>query len=472
MLTDLSFVADGRPWPPVDADEAARLKEHAFMRQIYNGLHEKVFPRYIAYLADASKDSKKQKIILDWPELATDSYINLLLGEEPEIVAGNRDDLPTLPTDQVFIDVSRYGIGLFEVSDAGIQALNPENCYIVVTPGNIQLPQAFVFFHIWKEKESQSGKEKEIEYIKFTIHQPGKIRHLIFLISPGAGLTKSEKKLSGPLPIGDFPAYSDLEVDADGYQYPPVEDMLVVAIQNKLSSERYYGQSDYKPSIISLIESLELLFAQRAEVLAKFTSPTPIVPESATVFNHSTQEWEYKPGQAIITKPGDPSPSLMVWQAELGAVDRAIEQSMDQLLQMLQLSRVLLAGQGQGTAESGTALRIRLIPTLSKVSKYARAAEKAIPAVLHLWSQLHPPEIPIEDITINLQDGIPDDPMEEANVNNIRAAALATLKTVGIIGRRGALQMAFDSGLLKALPGLDVEQSIDQLLSESLDELI
>ena len=472
MLTDLSFVADGRPWPPEDADEAARLKEHAFMRQIYNGLHEKVFPRYIAYLADQTKDSKKQKIILDWPELATDSYINLLLGEEPEIVAGNRDDLPDLPADQAFIDVSRYGIGLFEVSDAGIQALNPENCYIVVTPGNIQLPQAFVFFHIWKEKESQSGKEKEIEYIKFTVHLPGKIQHLVYLISSGAGLTKSEKMLSGPLPIGDFPAYSDLEVDADGYQYPPVEDMLVVAVQNKLSSERYYGQSDYKPSILSLIESLELLFAQRAEVLAKFTSPTPVVPESATVFDHSKQEWIYTPGQAIITKPGDPSPSLMVWQAELGAVDRAIEQSMDQLLQMLQLSRVLLAGQGQGTAESGSALRIRLIPTLSKVSKYARAAEKAIPAVLHLWSQLHPPEIPIEDITINLQDGIPDDPMEEANVNNIRAAALATLKTVGIIGRRGALQMAFDSGLLKALPGLDVEQSIDQLLSESLDELI
>ena len=476
MLADLSFVADGKPWPPEDADEAARLKEHAFMRQIYNGLHEKVFPRYIAYLADQSKDSKKQKIILDWPELATDSYINLLLGEEPEIVAGNRDDLPDLPADQAFIDVSRYGIGLFEVSDAGIQALNPENCYIVVTPGNIQRPQAFVFFHIWKEKDVQNGKEKEIEYIKFTIHRPGEIQHLVFEISQDvilsnvSGLPGSSKKLRGPLPLGDFPAYADLEVDAEGYQYPPVEDMLVVAVNNKLSSERYYGRSDYKPSIISLIESLELLFAQRAEVLAKFTSPTPVVPESATVFDHSKEEWVYKPGQAIITKPGDPSPSLMVWQAELGAVDRAIEQSMDQLLQMLQLSRVLLAGQGQGTAESGTALRIRLIPTLSKVSKYARAAEKAIPKVLNLWSQLHGPEIPLEKITVNLQDGIPDDPMEEANVNNIRATALATL--IGIIGRKGALQMAFDSGLLKPLAGLDVEQSIDQLLSESLDELI
>lgn len=478
MLTDISFVADGQPWPPVDADEAARLKEHAFMRQIYNGLHEKVFPRYITYLADAPKDSKKQKIILDWPELATDSYLNLLLGEEPEIVAGSRNDLPTLPTDQVFIDVSRYGIGLFEVSDAGIQALNPENCYIVVTPGNIQKPQAFVFFHTWKEKESQSGKEKEVEYIKFTIHRPGTIQHLVFEIWQGRGIANltgfqgASKKLRGPLPLGNFPVYAGLEVDAEGYQYPPVEDMLVVAVQNKLSSERYYGQSDYKPSILSLIESLELLFAQRAEVLAKFTSPTPIVPESATVFNHSTQEWEYKAGQAIITKPGDTSPSLMVWQAELGAVDRAIEQSMDQLLQMLQLSRVLLAGQGQGTAESGTALRIRLIPTLSKVSKYARAAEKAIPAVLHLWSQLHPPEIMEEDIEVKMKDGIPDDPMEEANVNNIRATALATLKTAGIIGRRGALQMAFDSGLFKPFAGLDVEQSIDQLLSESLDEMI
>jgi hypothetical protein len=408
MLTDLSFIADGRVWPPVDADEKARLEEHAFMRQVYNGLHEKIFPRYIAYLADSSKDSKKQKIILDWPELATDSYLNLLLGEEPEIEAGTRDDLPDLPTDQVFIDVSRYGIGLYEVSDAGIQPLNPENCYIIVTPGNIQVPQAFVFFNVWKDKESK----KEIEYIKFTIHLPGKIQHLIFEISQGTGLANSEKKLSGPIPLADFPAYVGLEVDAQGFQYPEVEDILVVWVNNKLSSERYYGRSDYKPSILSLIESLELSFAQRDEVLAKFTAPTPVVPESATTFDHATREWVYKAGQAIITKPGDPSPSLMVWQAELASVERAIEQKMDQLLQMLQLSRVLLAGQGQGTAESGTALRIRLIPTLAKVSKYARAAETAIPKVLHLWSQLHPPEIPIENITINLQDGIPDDPNE------------------------------------------------------------
>jgi hypothetical protein len=221
-------------------------------------------------------------------------------------------------------------------------------------------------------------------------------------------------KLSDPLDIKSFPAFKALQVDKRGIQKPGINDVLVVHVNNALSSERYYGRSDYKPSILSLIESLEMSFAQRDEVLAKFTDPTPVIPESATVFDHASQEWVYKSGKPIITNPGDQSPALMVWQAELGAVENAIEQKMDQLLQMLQLSRILLAGKDTGTAESGTALRIRLIPTLSKVSKYARAAEKAIPKVINLWSQLNGPEIPIDKITVNLQDGIPEDPMETA----------------------------------------------------------
>ena len=406
MLTDLLWIADGKPWPPEDVDEKARLAEHARNRQVYAGLHDIVMPRYATYLSDQAKDSRKQPIILDWPALATGSYISLLLGEEPEVIAGDRPDLPERSDEQVFIDVSRYGLGIYEISDSGIQALSPENCYLITTPGNIQRYQAIVFFATWKETTEKAGQKEVHEYVKFTIHSKSKIQHIIYEIKDG--------KLSGPLNLGDFPAYAGLKTSADGSQEPPVDDMLVVVVQNKLTSERYYGQSDYSPAVLTLTEHLERLFSQRAEVLAKFTSPTPVVPESAAVFDHAKQEWVFKPGSAIITQPGDTPPALMVWQAELGAVDRAIEQAMDQLLQMLQLSRVLLAGQGQGTAESGTALRIRLIPTLAKVGRYARAAEKAIPTVLNLWSQLHPPEIPLEKITVNLQDGIPEDPMETA----------------------------------------------------------
>jgi hypothetical protein len=412
MLNDLAWIAEGKPWPPKDADEAARLVEHAFMRQIYNGIHEKIFPRYIAYLADSAKDSKKQPIILDWAELATTSYLNLLLGEEPEVLPA-REDLPERPDSEVFIDASRYGHGLYEVSDSGFQAINPENVYLVVHPGNIRQVDAYVIFALFEQDEKK--------FVKFTIHSKSQIQHVVYeivdtvaKIQGAEKIIDSGKVLAGPKALKDFPSFKSLQVDSMGIQKPNVDDVLIVHVQNQLSSERYYGRSDYKPSIVSLIESLEMSFAQRDEVLAKFTSPTPVVPESATIFDQKTQEWVYRPGLPIIQAPGDSTPSLMVWQAELGAVEKAIEQKMDQLLQMLQLSRVLLAGSGQGAAESGTALRIRLIPTLSKVSKYARTAEHAIPKVINLWSQLHLPVIPIKDITVNFQDGIPEDPMETA----------------------------------------------------------
>lgn len=48
-LTDLSWIATGKAWPPEDPDEANRLKEHAFNRQIYSNQHE-VFEKYAAYL--------------------------------------------------------------------------------------------------------------------------------------------------------------------------------------------------------------------------------------------------------------------------------------------------------------------------------------------------------------------------------------------------------------------------------------
>lgn len=429
ILIDLSWINDGQPWPPKDADEAARLAEHARMRAIYNGLHDSIFPRYAAYLADAAKDAKKPVIILDWAELATTSYLNLLIGEEPEVKAGQKEgeNLQERPDEEVFIDCSRYGHGLYEISDNAIIAINPENVYLVVQPGNIRQINAYVVFTTFKREEADAdGKKKEHEYVKFTIHSKtpegnSQIRHLIYEIVKkntadiqGSEVIQDKKTLSGPKKLADFEQFKGLVVDSEGKQQPKADNVLIVHVQNQLTSERYYGRSDYKPSVMSLIEGLELAFAQRDEVLSKFTNPTPVVPESATVWDHRTEEWIYKPGMPIITKKEDVPPSLMVWPAELGAVEKSIDQKMDQLLQMLQLSRVLLAGQGQGQAESGTALRIRLIPTLAKVQKYAKAYLKAVPSVINLWSQLHPPKVEKKNIQILMKNGIPDDPLETA----------------------------------------------------------
>jgi hypothetical protein len=410
MLTNLNFLADGEQWPPKDEDEANRIAEHVLMRKVYNGLHDSIFPRYAAYLAETSERQHKPKIILDWAQLATTTYLNLCFGKPIEIKSPMKV-LPERPDSQIVIDASRYGHAAYEVTGQGIYIINPENMYLVVSPVYLQNITHFVIFAKFKQKDDDG---KELEYIKFTIHSKGQIQHPIFELRSG--------KLCGPLVLNSFSAFADIETLENGIQKTKVDDILIVHVQNSLSSERYFGRSDYKPSVLSLIESLEISFSERDEVQSNFTAPTPVIPDSALIFDHREGEWVHRPGEPIITMPGDVPPSLMVWDAQLAHVEAAIEQKMDQLLQMLQLSKVLLAGNEAGNTPSGTALRFQLIPTMSQVDKHARAMEKAIPKVLNLWSQLHPPVVELENISVILKDGLPIDQIETASAAQIWSA--------------------------------------------------
>jgi hypothetical protein len=389
VLTDLSWIAPGKPWPPEDQDEQARLAEHAFNKAIYNNQHE-VFSKYAAYLRDKADDDKKVPIILGWAEKATTNYINLCIGEDPDVELDGEGLHDERPDEEVLIDVSRYGIGLYEPTEDGITAQNPENCYIVNVPGNIRKVTEYVFFHKFNVEKA--------DFIKFTIHGKGYIQHLIYELKEG--------KLGERRDLKAFPAYTALIVDGEGKQLTGVEDILIIRVDNALSSERRYGRSDYTPSVVSLIEALDLAFARREEVLAKFSQPVFQAPESAfNHFNHAKQVWEIHLDEPILLEPGSLRAEYLTWQAELGAVERAIEDKMNQLLNMLDLVKTEEANK----AESGTALALKLQPTLSRVKRFAKALKKAIPKVEAYYNQLIDNPIDIEKITVDIRNGLPKD---------------------------------------------------------------
>lgn len=434
MINSLDVFSVGKPWPPADQDERDRIAEHQKNRKLYEELHLDIFPKYNAYINDKLHDDKKQPIILGLAETATTNYMDLLLGEAPEIEAPK---VYPSPDEEVFIDVSRDGIGLYEIHQDGITAANPETVYLVTDPGNIRKVTAYVFFAEFKEGEKS--------YVKLTIHEPGSIAHKVYWLKDG--------KLNAEVPLSEFPAFAGYQVDEDGKQYPFGKDagaqMLVVRVDNALSSDRRYGRSDYTPSVHSLIEALDRAFAFRFETLAKFNRPIPVVPETAAPFDHALQRRVFKTENAIIMKNGDPASSYLTWQADLASVEREIEQTMQQLLIKLKLSPVLLAGENQGQAESGTALRIRLIPTLSKVRKFATALKVAIPQVQSLKSKLDAAigvegaqAYEPEDVTVHLRDGVPDDKMEEAQIRLVKSQAIGTLKAQGVIDGATALRSA------------------------------
>lgn len=460
MLTDLSFIAAGKPWPPEDPDEANRLKEHAFNRAIYNNLHDQVFSKFAAYLRDKADDDKKMAIILGWGEKATTNYINLCIGEAPDVEIDGKDSLEERPDEEVLIDVSRYGIGLYEITQDGILPQNPENCYIVNSPGNIRNVTHYVFF-------SQFKVEKQ-DFIKFTIHGKGFIQHLVYCLKEG--------KLGEKQDLKQFTAFAGLQIDAEGYQKPIANNILIVRVDNALSSERRYGRSDYTPAVVSLIEALELAFSRREEVLAKFARPVFMAPESAfNHFNHAKQQWEIRLDAPLMVEPGSVEAKYLTWQAELGAVENAIKDKMDQLMQMLDLVKQ----EELGKAESGTALAFRLIPTTSRVRKFASGLKKAIPKVLSLKSKL---DVALKiqgavafepaDVSVTIQDGIPADPTEEANINSVKATTLATLVNARILSSKAALRAAYELGILNTIPDMDIEKSVLEVWNQVQDDIM
>jgi hypothetical protein len=413
ILTSLSFITHGQPWPPADEDEKARLSEHVANRRLYNDLHAQVFPAYGKYLADKHDDDKKQAIILGWGEKATSNYVNLCIGEAPDVEVDGIDVVDERPDGEVLIDASRYGLGLYEVSGDGIVAQNPENCYMVVRPGYIRQVTHYVFFH-----EFLVGDHK---HVKFTIHGRGFIQHLIYAIKDDKldQQVPLEEVQSGVWSYPSFPAFSGLQLDAEGKQSTGVDDILIVRLDNKLSSERAYGRSDYTPSVKSLIEALERAFADRFELLRKFSRPVFAGPESAfNHFNFAKDRWELRLDEPLMLEPGSSEPKFISPNvAGLAYVEREIDDYMTQLLQMLDLVKQ----EELGKAESGTALAFRLLPTTSRVRKFATGLKKAIPKVLSLQSKLSvaleiPDAIAFEpsSVAVTMQDGIPRDARQEA----------------------------------------------------------
>lgn len=470
MLHNLDFVGVNQIWPPSDTDEVNRLQEHRNNRFLYEELHERVFTKYAKYLADRTFDDKIQKIIIGVAETATTSYCDLLLGEAPTI------DAPTiypLPDEEIFIDVSRYGIGLLEISESGIGTVNPENVYLVVNPSDIRDVTAYVIFHEFQVPSVVANNPSKT-YVKFTIHQPGTIRHLVYLVK--------DNKLKLQVPLTDFAEFETLEVDGDGYQSTGVPEMLIVRADNALSSDRYYGRSDYTPAVHTTIEAIEMAFARRAEVLAKFSRPVPMVPENAMQFNHSLQKWVFKTTDAIILKEGQPTAAYLTWSASLADVETEINGLFNQLLMKLKLSKVLLAGENAGMAESGTALRIRLIPTLSKVRKFASAYKRIVPEAFSLMSKLSValaiPESEAfepEDVKVEMQDGIPNVPIEDAQLALTKAQTIATLKTSGVLDNKAAMRAALSMGILthemlQASDDPKIEAIITQVSADSIDQ--
>jgi hypothetical protein len=448
MLTNLDFLSPGQQWPP--KSEVDRLQTYDANRKLFEGKHDQVYKNWIRLLR---KDQQAtMEIILNWHKRLSTLWADLLLGEPPRITAGDKDSAEQQAVERIIkdnallnagyevaIDVSRFGTGLFKVRYNGraiIEGQTPTVWFPIVAPDNVKDVQAHVLAWSYDELKPGFFGNKKVNYLKYEIHERGKITSALYTLDNGV--------------IGQ-------KID-ETVQNTGVNEFLVVPINNLLTTDRVTGMDDYN-DLDSIIQELEVRVGQISRILDKHADPSMYGPEDLMEIDFETGRRTFKAGGEYYPVPqGEEKPGYIVWDGQLESSFKQIELLMEQLYFLSETSPAAFGQLKSGLAESGSALRRLMMAALAKVNRIRMRFDPALKKVLQLASQLEkaqnmPDAIELDTISIDWQDGLPRDDSEViANEAQRYSAGLSSLESS-----------------LRRIDGLEgeaLQQEVDRIKSE------
>ncbi len=197
-----------------------------------------------------------------------------------------------------------------------------------------------------------------------------------------------------------------------------------------------YGISDYD-IFDSLLSEIMVRVAQISKVLDKHSNPTMSGPASALDHDEEGNPYFKAGGYFSRDIASDPDIEYKVWDASLNANFEQIKLLMHNLYTLTEMGSVLLGDftENSMSAPSGTALRRLMMSPLAKAARVSNSYDSAIKRLLSdCMNDLGEPILP-EDISIIWNDGLPQDPMEDAQIISMRTGSKATLSQWSAIQR-------------------------------------
>lgn len=423
MLTNLNFLLPGMPWPPADLDTKQRLEGYEKNKLLFEGKHSSVFTDLNRLLREDS--SGVLAFSLNWHKRLTTTFSNMLWGELPYLESESGEYLKSLieSTDfynvgyEVTLDTLRYSPGILKIGFDGeratIESQNPAYWYPVVSPDNVKKAQYHVLAWTFEETDSKGQKTS---YLRAEIHSKGKIENRLYKLDNG----KIDEQIK---PISSHNRYKGLKDEQD----TGINDFLIIPIYNLPTSDNPFGQSDYE-DISPLIEQLELRICQITRILNKHSDPNMAGPESCLINDPETGEPIFTSGGKFWPlESGESSPQYITWDGKLDSGFRQMEFLLDQLYALSETSSVLFGDPRKlQRADSSAALKRLLISTISKVNRLKLSIDPKVKQALKLASQIEvlkkvPQSVELSDLKIEWRDGLPQDDLEQAQVEQLKS---------------------------------------------------
>lgn len=434
MLTDLSFLDVGQPWPPTS--ETERLRQYRDNALLFQGEHPAVFDDWYRLLR---KDQQATlEIVINLTKRLSTLWADLLVGEPPQLEAADESQAEQDAIDRLFhdnelaivmyeaaLDISRFGdsvllIRLEPGRSAIIEAISPQVWFPVVSVTNVRDITAHVLGWTY---DIGAGREKRT-YLRVQIHTAGWIEHRLYEIEAG----RIRQQLDGSALEPDW-----IEVEATKVDRP-----LVVQVPGLRTSDQLHGLDDYG-DVISIVQEMSARLAQISRILDKHADPSMYGPDENVKVDPATGETvvDAAGGRYYTVMTGEQVPGYVTWDGQLDAAFRELETLLEYFYLTSETTPAAFGQLKAGLAESGSALNRLLLAPLAKTNRIRLRMDPRFRAAIQLAAALETaqgrgtPEI--KSLTITWNDGLPDDIREQVQLETWRVGS-------GISSRYKAIQ--------------------------------
>ncbi len=424
---DITFLREGEEWP----HDRERIKKYEDYRKLFIGDHDQVEGWKAAFNIIQREDKHLIHVLHDLPKAIPKLFADLLVGETPRLSA--QDD-----TSQEWLEDFLRRNNVHRMIHKGVHSQSYRGdavlkLSLVDGKAKLSLVPACYWFPIIDETDvtefmghvfAWTVKRGDQEYLRAEIHFPGSVHQRAFALTGGR--------------IGARVSTKSLGIDLEEDQITNVEDILVAVIPNRELDDSPFGLSDYE-GIDSLFQQLDMRLSQIAKILDKHSAPGmygPAIidtdPETGEVQPHRTDAY-------IEIPDGGVTPGYLTWDANLDANWTYLEKILDAIFIATGTNRASFGLLDGTNALSGSALKKILMRTLQETNNKRIKWDEALKYIIPLACELERAnggEAPQElDLTIEWQDGLPNDPLEDAQVESIRTGGKATSSVKSAIRR-------------------------------------
>lgn len=410
---------------PKEVDKS-RKQQYAHYDKIYFGQH------FEAYLIKADKEvreryAKLRYIVGNFGGLMSRVLADMLFGEPITIDVQDKNTQlfidSVLEENQLLAQLYESALGNSRRGDAcfklrvGPRNPNDEQSSIIIeefSPAN--------YFPVLQQDMARNTPRQDViaivfkrndkTYLHKEIHEPGRIINEVW------GYDEKNEKLTSMQSPEEF-----------GYE-PVVETgvkrSLVFHIPNVRDGSGFWGTSDYK-DLDPLFFALNNRMTAVDNILDKHSDPILAVPPGVLDEDGKVKKQALQMFEVDNENPGFNKPEYIIWNANLESAFKQIDKLIDMLFMFSEIAPASLGKEqgGGGQAESGRALKFKLLATIRKRNRKVRYYDQALKDMLETAQELaifHKvkmgDQIPkkAERPTVKWPDGVINDIVEETEM--------------------------------------------------------